>query len=771
MRTIRRNVLPLALALLLAPAIAVAQQAGSAYFTDEANVYVEERSAQALGIINEILCSIEQTGYAQLLAEDDDGNVPPYVALVDLNQCSQDRDSAEQSASGSQGQGSAAQVPDYEEWIVQVSQPGHTGPLTYEAWINQSEGPDDMPMQIRAKAVVTEGPSADNPNGLFRIDFVMYPVDESGNVNTAQSFGRGYLQSVIREGQAVLEFVNNMGLDEAGEPLPEAPWRAIEAVALHRSGQGAGSGTTYQRHEGDWDGDGSIDPDYEIQEGGFNFAYDTDNFLRSNAEGQVCLDKHEFNTNVWRYGLYDSASGVRVNRDSGFSVTYTDDANKKFHGWIGYWGMWFPEEAEVPHGANVTKQIYGPDGETRGDEYEVFAAGGKLVKHTRQELSLGELKNVPMAYWINDTDYRVAWDGAKFVVEAKRGENGIWEPTDPDAGDPEEVDLNAQGWNQIHFWSQERGGSLRVTLDCVGDYGSLTCAADNDSPVVFHAQDVIYPGDTTVPDELLCLENCPQAENINDADTQNDFYTTIQSWQDIPPASASRVTYLFDASTYRLQDGSEYVEQTSTPENSWGVSSGALFPADSLGQLACDWDDQQTCGWKAWDLDVFYTWETGEDDWRRFTGLKVPGDDAFLSFDPPLTVKYRRQNEDSTHATYILEYAGFGDLHGIPGVCVDWDTGDVVQECGQNTRWVSEFSIGTGESVCAGNYVGGTCDGTEYLVKALEMEKQMKAAGAGSCDSLDPAGLTLPDIEDWQDPAIGVAPEVAGARVIGGVIQ
>lgn len=729
----------------LAPVAALAAPGpDSAYVQDPTNTYVEERSARALGTINEILCSIGQTKYADLLAADADGVLEPYKALIDTRQCASDRDSSENSAQGSQSQGSATQVPDYEEWLVQASQPGHTGPLTLMFWIDQDE--EGQAMQIQARVTITEGPSEAMPYGKFRLDFAMYVYD--GDTLQVTPFGRGYMQAVQRNGEAVLEFVDNFGVG-----IPGSPWTSIEQVALRRTGQSSGSGTTYQWSQGDWGTESEQ----------FNFAYDANNFLRVNPTvggSEVCLDKGQFNTNVWRYGLYNADSGARLNRSSGFPVKYTDSLGTTYHGWIGYYGMWFPESATIATGDTVYKQTFGSGGQAQDEAYEAFAAGGKLVKHTKQTLTLGDFVGVPLSYWDNGTDYRVAWNGDNFAVQAKRGDNGVWGPLAPE--DPLTVDMNS-GWDQLHFWSQERGGSVRVKLDCPAGQenpfgsGCNDWQASDSSEVVFYSEDIVYPGDTNVPSTLLCLENCPDATTINDANDSNDNHAT-QSWQDAPPASATMQSYTFDATTYEFLDGATAVVQSS---GSWGISSGVLFPAESRDQMACDWDTNQTCGWKAWDLDVYYTWQTGPNNWNRLTGLKDPDDDTFLTFEAPLQVKYVKAD---TGASYILEYNGFGDLHGIPGRCVDWDTGGEAQ-CGENTRWVSEFSIPTGSTVTANN-------GTSYLVKALEMEKQMKQASVGACDDLTPTALSLPVIADWQAPAIGAAPEVnAAARVIGGVIQ
>ncbi len=216
-----------------------------------------------------------------------------------------------------------------------------------------------------------------------------------------------------------------------------------------------------------------------------------------------------------------------------------------------------------------------------------------------------------------------------------------------------------------------------------------------------------------------------------------------------------------------LQNGGQDVVLTSSNSNmQWGVTSGPLFDAgDATVQsaLECDFDATSTCGWETWsNFSVFYTWETGPNDWNKFTALK-DGSNNYLTFDPPIQVKYTHTGDGYSNATFYLEYGGFGDLWGIPGKCVDFDTG-ADSECGPNTRWIPEFSIADGSEVTAG--------GTSYLVKAMEKEQRMQSVELSNCSSMTLTTYSLPDISLWEDPDIGTEPTVdAAPAVIGGVLQ
>jgi hypothetical protein len=293
----------------------------------------------------------------------------------------------------------------------------------------------------------------------------------------------------------------------------------------------------------------------------------------------------------------------------------------------------------------------------------------------------------------------------------------------------------------------------------------------NDTPVIFYAEDIVYPGDSTVPASFSCFDNCPNATAAG-IDTANPF---------LPFNQSTPHTYTFDANAMLLKYN-EYAAVQTAPINgqNWGIMSGALFDPNTPNLntiLACDWDPNQICGWKAWSaLDVFYTWETGLNNWNQFTGLK-DSNGNFLRFEAPLSVKYVHRETGSPYdgATFMLDYSGFGNLWGIPGKCVDMDSGQEV-DCstggpGSPVRWVPAFTIP--EAQASGDLTTVELDAaTKYFVKPLEKEQRMKAEAVSACDSLTPTSYTLPDLSTWTDPNIGTEPAVTDPpAVIGGIVQ
>ena len=329
---------------------------------------------------------------------------------------------------------------------------------------------------------------------------------------------------------------------------------------------------------------------------------------------------------------------------------------------------------------------------------------------------------------------------------------------------------------------------MRVKLTGCTGTGPFNCAGVPTSATgaVYYAEDIVYPTDA-VP-ALACFDMCPLSTALT-ATSTNPYRTDISSYQTVTPGLASYASFTFtgSSSSMTLTDANGPVElAVANPNFPWGIGSGPLFeptPAN-LNLLACDWDPTKTCGWQAWSaLDEFYTWETGPNTWNQFTAL-VDGIGAFVRFDPPLHVQYTHQapavnptpaDIKYDNVTFFLEYSGFGELQGIPGKCVDMDTGadaDCSTGGGNNSiKWVPEFTIPDQQGT---DYTEVTGQGGPYIVKALEKEERMKGVPVATCTGtgLMTTSYMLPSMSSWDDPVIGTEPVITSPpAVIGGVVQ
>jgi hypothetical protein len=154
-----------------------------------------------------------------------------------------------------------------------------------------------------------------------------------------------------------------------------------------------------------------------------------------------------------------------------------------------------------------------------------------------------------------------------------------------------------------------------------------------------------------------------------------------------------------------------------------------------------------------------------------------------VQFVAPLQLNYHVP-EGSGYGEYagtniVLQYAGYGELFGIPGHCVSANTNETV-DCAvqsEETRYVPAFVIPHDLTLGAAT---DSNDGTEYLVKWLEREIRFARKSGGECDELLlPDDVELPGVAQLNSPAdpnsdvyVGERPVVTDTpRVIHGEVK
>lgn len=739
----------------------------SDYRTDRTTVYVNERSLDSFRTVNEILCMVRQSRYDIMV------NQGPYRAQVDKNLCSTNRSDASNAGQATTDQSSGSTMPLYEDWIVESVRTNAQAPHIVNVWIHPTPGPYDPPQVIDARIVIAEGANTAPPYGIFTMNFKALDPGRSGILF------KGFLNAEHDAAldRAVLKFSTE-----------DKDSYVIEKATLDKDPAGAnGTGSVLKVESF---------PGQTPKTNRFDLAYNSTNFLRSDISGtQICLDRVNFNNSAWRYGLYSTVSstagpvGSRVTRNSNFTVK---KVNPDLYGSIGYWGAWFPGDAAVADGEQVYKHDYSTNTDT---PFTVFSRGGKLKKYTKDVITLADIKNIPLISFSSGTTQMVGWDGFQFWVVAEQSiSDGLWSSITPTP-----FDLGNLPWVDLMFWSQSLSGSVIVKLppptaaalpsECINNgNGTFSCTgkATGATEVVYFKEQLIFPGDA-IPAQLACFERCPDATALS---TANPFRTDILSYQSVTPTLASYASYSFSATTMLLTDSissDPVTASTTTSPYENGITSGLLFdpsPAN-LSALACDWNAGATCAGKAWSaLPEFFVWETGPNTWNQFVTVR-DGAGTPVKFDPPLQVKYIHSQPTITApdhkydgVMFFLEYSGFGDLHGIPGMCVNVDTGLANVDCSEGStnqaiRWVPEFSIPFKQ---ANNDLTTVTDvgnpSISYFVKALEVEERMGSALLSACSGLSTSPYTLPSMSSWIDPVIGPEPVItAPPAVVGGVVQ
>jgi hypothetical protein len=297
----------------------------------------------------------------------------------------------------------------------------------------------------------------------------------------------------------------------------------------------------------------------------------------------------------------------------------------------------------------------------------------------------------------------------------------------------------------------------------------------------------VYPAD--LPQTLYCVNNCPTAASIASyfapGSSDNSPFTAETSYNWQPTAAANVIQYSTDQSTALLMDASpsavtitDREALSQRPQFSYGVRTGRLFT--ELADAECASGSGTYCDFRVNDLDVYYQWETGPNNFNQFAAVKDSAGE-FVQFDPPLQVTFNVPS-GAAYGQYagksiVLQYGGFGDLWGIPGYCVSQVTNAQIDCQNQNARYVPLFVVPFDETT---GVVAG--DSTTYLVKWLDREIRFARKSTSTCDAASltvPSGITLPAASDLRDPSdptssmyIGVRPTVTDAvRVIHGDVK
>ena len=712
--------------------VPTAVPASSDYSTDVPSVWVYDPSMEALDQINEILCYMGMTGYDLML------NQGPYLALVDEAKCKQG--GQQDAASSDTGQSSAANAIEPALWTVQSQRSSNSAAQEVSIWVPEED--DDLgPGEIHARVVATEGVSAANPFGQFSMSYARVP--DGGTEANAQMIG--FLQTVdAGAGNIGFEFLQVFGDVETD---PGSGNSADEVKVRVEMSSDQSSGFARIRRRTRWNFPPSGDSGIQVEE--YLLAFDDDHVVRSkNGAPATCLSRTSFQESVWRYEVYDSTTGERVELDSGFSFQTPEGE----WGWMGYWGMWLPDGIAATDGMNLT--AVDP---ISGDEstYTLKLAPGKLIERAKQELALTEIVGQTFTWWEYNSEagayyqFLIEYSGGQFLKIASMLEgSGQFE----DLLNPVPIDTSVEGY--LGLWSESLGGEVSYvhgdSFVTVFAEEFVTSAhemfAQQDDVPLFGFFDALDAGLTTAEVE------------------QGDIFLPVA------PDLANPHHYVFRKSDLTLYydadgDGEGLVPvglavgqsaPTSGP-NTWGLRSGPMLP-HTIGLANID---------ETWSATPSYAYETGPNSWNQYAEAVDSQGVSVSNFDPPIDILYThltandRNGSAAFDGTLLqLSYNGGADLHGIPHEGVDFD-GDT-----QPDRWLPLLNLADGTTLSTST--------NEYIVKGLEVERSL-AEDPGQCGTLDPlsaSGLSLPDVSDYAAPGIGTKPVVTDApAVVDGELQ
>jgi hypothetical protein len=730
---------PLVLLAAAAGTAAASPPATSPYFTDSQTSHVQDATSDSIGQVNMITCVFHSMSPDALV------NKGAYVALIDQNKCN----AAKESSTGNSGDSSgASQAPQYMTAVVNSTRTSNTTPMLVSAWISLDQ--NGTPVTIFAHLSATAAPSATDPYGTFRLDYCGKAASGSGCLMN------GYMQA----GNGTLGYYETDAGGGGGGSQ-------VTALALSSVGTASGGGSVNVTQSSNNAGTSA-----------FDFAYDSSYFLRSDGTNSMCFNRDASSPNtgisVWRYGLYDSVSGERIARNSGFPIQYTSGGTAA-QGYVGYYGLSSQPGAAAPADGSTVAKIDYQNGSASTASYTVVNKGGRLTRFTRQNTTLKLIDQIHFNAFIGNvtgsnlpnpnTQYELYWDdGSSHFIAVNQMQCGQSGCQTVPLGSPVAVDpaFWSGGNMGIQGWSQSLGGDLFVDL-------ANTATPVDATAVAYHIQDLVYPDDSSLPGALYCVSNCPTAATLQSylaqgSGTSPYISATYNAWQ----PTTTPVAYTLNGNVL-VNSSAAVVDTVATDYQSQqmyqnGVMSGRLV--ESLADAQCGTDQSghpQYCDWKMSSATVYYQWQTGPNSWDQFTAVK-DGSGSFVHFDAPLNVSFKVPANSAGNAPYgayantnlILQYGGFGDLWGIPGSCVSSITNQAI-DCNDPSgvaRYVAAFAIPYDPN---GNPQQGvvSTSTTTYLVKWLDREIRFAQEPASTCSTagLSTSHVTLPDPSGLQNPS------------------
>jgi hypothetical protein len=719
----------------------------SAYQTDEANTYVYDRSMGPLQLVNEILCSIEQTAADQMV------NQGAYVALVNADKCRQGENQSGASQGGTQGSSSSKQeATNYERWTVISSRADNSSPQKVQIWIPAEDGSEGGETgAIIGEGTIRESPSGDKQFGDFTLNF------KGEDPSTGTTTMKGTLETVDDpQDRPRFQLINLGGQALAGNG--GAPFKFDQRAAVRFDDASGDSGRAVTKSvEGfDEDDDGSISASEE-RTSEYAVAYNTDYFLReeTTTSDKVCTDRTSYDTQVWRYNLYHNAdrtfggeqvaAGDRVKLNTGLPFVYEDASGNKTFGHVGYWGVWLDSASLTVadlDGKQITEDSFGDQGGT--STYTVNVGPGKLHKRTKQTSSLDKLEGMDF-YWYGDPDGSGStYQQGDYLLEVlNKNSNGYkvyatgsvtWRESGPATSDITDVDVTPSTSNDqpLFFWADALGGEVRIGYN-------------NGVNVVFYAEETLDAGDlgSSGPivsgTQLKCYTRCPRGGISSSPQTKSDLFysgsltnnSTTNSWTYTVDVQNGTIRLLDDQNGQAVVDVPAGINWDNV--DSWyqdGIWSDQMVPNSvSINDV-----------WAVSDQDVSYSWETGTQSWNRQVVVTDSGGSA-LSFDRPLRLAYTYESgddpngdtfaDDSTKVgkEFQLEYGGPGELWGFP-----WQPEPGCETANEQCRWYASVTLQKGVKLTDGQ-------GRDYLVRPVEMEQTMQEEG--KVDPCNNAGLSL----------------------------
>ena len=686
--------------------------AGSDYSNQAKSSWVDD--TDALDMINTILGVCKETAYANFV------NKGPYKALV--------RSVDENKQAGSGNNTTTTTTEQLMEISVDVTRASNSDPMIVKIWLEVPNGPGDIPMLVRGYFTVSQGVSAQYPYGIMSAHFK--GTELAGDGSEGEEVMHMALSVNAENGRVVLENVED---DFSGSNYMYQ--RRVQVVA----NEDVTEGNAYvMKKERNWETN-AYPSAWDINEIAFNAQY----FKVTENSADKYYSKADLKHRVFNYKLFYADTGGKVELSSGFPIQTADGK----HGYVGYYGLWAPYGATIANGAAVS--------DMNGNQYTVFRSAGKLTMHTKDSMPLSSLDGVEMSKWVCTEsnpcyDTVVSWDNDSdaFITLGYRNNNGqvVYYVDGQDA--EYHVPVAFEQWEGA--WCESLQAYLRLGSlyfdDNTGNPTTPTAA----STVYYHTEETVDPdtvGDLTLYTWEFTMNTPVTQSDVNNYDTNFNNY-----WMGMP----TEKTFYFDADTLLLTDAGS---------NPLTLGSNLTIPDASnlnngyhIGPLTTThyYTNASPYIWEANEAEVYYSWNTGSDDWNQLVTVK-DSNGRFVSFDPPISFSYTHSTAKDVNAvptydgkTFRLEYDGFS-------VQIPWNFDETTNE------WEPLINIADG------TLMGPT--GDEYVIKGTEESLIMaEIADPGTAFPDNYVGEPTLTYDATRTALVGGVPTSAELKVIKGEV-
>ena len=628
------------------------------------NEYLEDITSEYFETPNMIMCMVAASRADAMVNTDNQ----PYLASIDEAKCAS-KGATESNSGGGGGGGTTTNTAKAISYMAinalrantgcDADGEGCTAPMTVQGHVliapesdtNADDYNPNSKQRVYFYMEVTEGadPGGTYFNGQFQMDYtVRYCPGATGSAIECDDDANYMIMArgTLNVGQGGIP--GAISFAESSHQGPDTPTFTKKSYVTGPADKSSGSGAVSGP---DWESCSSDSCTTGIKTLQYGYAGTTYCVKDSSSENCFDRDRSQASESVWRYGLYDDSTGARFDLPQGGFGIKTDEGTR---GWASYHGIHLDNTApSAMNGQEVTNN----DG---SGSYTIEVIGGRLRKKTLATKTLDEIDKVEFNFGCstevtvggvvynnyntqsnNNPHFFAYWDASSDTFKIVGKYNDQWQKTL--LSSPETVTAAQlsnftaaydMGWSHepgINGWSEGLGHSSLTISAAVLKSADPGAEANG---VKYKIESVVLPGDTSVPTTLVCLDGCPTYEKLSAltaTSTESDAYTdATKNRGDI--ALADAVSYTFDPSemTIKLESESSPVSSSAIPDavrDNHNLKYGVhvtLVPESGKSGLVCEGDTSKYCGWRAHtELDEFYTFEVGPQDWHSQSYLKA----------------------------------------------------------------------------------------------------------------------------------------------------